>query len=378
MPILTRRVLRYAVYALITAFAAATAILVIRLPRAVTVPAARIDVGPIEASLRSEVPGLVMARQVHSLRAVRAANVAELLVQPGARVAQGTPLLVLSNGDALASVRFRRRLLDGATRDVVDDCANARLAERRVVRAQEAYETGQGPADDIRVAVAAWEVAKGLCEGAIAGRAWAVTALNAATETLQELRVRAPWDGVVLRILVSPEQHVDATAPLADLARTDSLYVAAPFSLPAATALVQGEAVELVRLDGERLAGTVAAVTRDANGDEGYADAWTVEITVPRGAQERLVPGDVVDVAVTARRASVIRVPLAAVTSRGEVVVVRNGRFTPTLVQLGLADAAGFAEVVAGLRVGDIVVLAPDTQALAYGTRVKPMFIAAP
>jgi RND family efflux transporter MFP subunit len=371
-------VLRYAVYALITALAAATAILVIRLPRAVTVPAARVDVGPVEASLRSEVPGLVMARQVHALRAGHAASVAELLVQPGARVAQGTPLLVLSNRDALASVRFRRRLLDAATRDVVDDCANARLAERRVGRAREAYEAGQGPADDIRVAVAALDVAKGLCEGAIAGRAWAVTALNAATETLQELRVRAPWDGVVLRLLVSTGEPVEATAPLVDLARSDSFYVAAPFSLPAATALVQGEAVELVRLDGERLAGTVAAVTRDANGDEGYADAWTVEITVPRGAQERLVPGDVVDVAVTARRASVIRVPLAAVTSRGEVAVVRNGRVTPAVVQLGLADAAGFAEVVDGLRVGDIVVLAPDTQALTYGTRVKPVFLTAP
>ncbi|MGE0444417.1 MAG: efflux RND transporter periplasmic adaptor subunit [Vicinamibacterales bacterium] len=378
MPILTRRVLRYAFYAVVTALAAATAILVIRLPRAVTVPVARIEVGPVEATLRSEVPGLVMARQVHSLRAGRAGSVAELLVQPGARVTQGTPLLVLSNRDALASVRFRQHLLAEATRDVVEDCAGARLAARRVASARAASATGGGSADDIRIAVAAQDVANGLCEGAIAGRAWAVTALKAATETLQESRVRAPWDGVVLRILVSEGQHIASAGPLVDLARSDSLYVAAPFSLPAATALVHGEAVELVRLDGEHFAGTVAAVTQDADGDEGYADAWTVDITIAPGAQDRLAPGDVVDVAVTARRASVIRVPLAAITGRGEVWVVRNGRVTPTAVQIGLADAAGFAEVVDGLRAGDIVVLAPDTQALAYGTRVKPVFLSAP
>jgi hypothetical protein len=43
-----------------------------------------------------------------------------------------------------------------------------------------------------------------------------------------------------------------------------------------------------------------------------------------------------------------------------------------------LADAAGFAEVVDGLRGGDIVVLAPDSHTLTYGARVKPLFIAAP
>jgi len=189
--------------------------------------------------------------------------------------------------------------------------------------------------------------------------------------------VRSPADGHILEVLTESEQVVQAGTPLMDIGDPADLEVVVEVLSSDAVRIVEGAEATLERWGGEPLRAVVkridpVAVTQvSALGIEEQRTRVVLDVLDGPEARARLGHGYRVVARIVVWRDNVVSVPMGALFRRGDdwvVFVTENGTARVRTVQLGhRSDAA--AEIVAGLAVGDIVIVHPS-DALGDGHNV--------
>lgn len=367
------------------------------LPRPAPVETAVIRRGPLAVTV--EEGGRARVQDRYVVTAPLAGTLARIELHPGDPVAAGAvlariaplppPLLdARSRSEVDGRVAVARARQKQAATGVQRAEANRRYADTELARTQALGERGAVPRAELERQQLAADLAARELESARFGAAIAADELataNALAARLgrrppadEELVVRAPVPGRVLRVLAASEGAVGPGTPLVELGDPDRLEVVIDVLTADAAVIPAGAAVTLSGWGGAPLRGTVrlvepSATTRvSALGVEEQRVAVIVDLLDPPAAWRGLGDGWRVEASIVTWSApDVVLVPLAAVFRDGAawaVYLVDGGRAHLRHVELGRRGATD-AEVVAGLTAGQRVVFHPGER-IADGTRV--------
>jgi multidrug efflux pump subunit AcrA (membrane-fusion protein) len=207
-------------------------------------------------------------------------------------------------------------------------------------------------------------------------------ALALARERAADAVVRSPLGGYVVSRELEPGATVNAGTPIVKVADARTAWATVHVDEHRTGAIAVGDAavVTLRSQPGAPQAGRVARVRRES---DRVTEQLAVDVTLDT-PPPRLTLGEQVEAVIhPAPRRGATVVPAGALVRGREgagVWTVVDGRLAFRAVTLGVADAADWVEALAGLRPGDLVVLAPGRLATAdsEGRRVRATHAPAP
>jgi HlyD family secretion protein len=244
----------------------------------------------------------------------------------------------------------RARLAQVLSPVPASDVSAARLEVQRAEAELAVLSARRGPSSATDIAIARLKV-----EGAQAR-------LASAHLAAQPLTVRSPWAGTVTAVLAALGARIDPAAPVAVMANLETLEANVDLSEFDVAQVKPGQkaVVSVDALGGETFQGKVLFTALAGSTSAGVV-TFPVRVSIPEA--EGLKPGMNVSVRiVVAKRNSVVQVPLEAVSvddeDRASVLVIRpDGDTILRKVKLGLETTKN-VEILKGLRVGELVVLA--------------------
>jgi len=258
-------------------------------------------------------------------------RVAQVATQPGANVSAGTTLLRLVPSSA-SSLELNRAQADATA-------AEAELARQQRLRADGLA----SDADVERARVAARDLTAQA--GTIGQNVGAIR------------EIRAPQDGVVDAVLVSPGDVVTPGSPLVRLSAPDAIQARINLELEDATHVSQGASVRVTGLDGgaHEADGRISEVDMRIDPQSRMAS-----VIVPIAPGNGFLSGEAVRAAVIAEvLPGVLVVPRTAIDTDelgSYVFVAENGFALQMRVELGETDGSQ-TEIVSGIREGDLVII---------------------
>jgi HlyD family secretion protein len=365
-------------------------------PKPVPVETARVVRGPFEVTVDEDGRARVQDRYI--IAAPLAGTIARLELHPGDSVAAGaviarlaplpSPLLDTRSraelDGRLGAARARRKQAAATVRRAE---AAAAYARTELARAERLAREGAAPGAELdrrrlEADVAARDLDSARFAAAVADDELAtaqalIARLGRRAVADEELVVRAPVAGRVLRVFAESEGAIAPGTPLVEIGDPTRLEVVADLLTADAVAVRPGAPVTIAGWGGAPLAGTVrlvepsattrisalgveeqrvAVVVDLADGEQarGLGDGWRVEVRI-----------------VTWSGDDVVQVPLGALFRDGDrwaVFIVDDGRAVQRWLELGQRGTMT-AEVVTGLAPGDAVILHP-TERVTPGVRV--------
>jgi len=299
-----------------------------------------------------EVDDAVIERYPGSVAAVREAAIAsriiarvqEILVRPGQRVAQGTPLAILDSRDLESRYAQTEKQLAGAV---------ARLAEAKAnFERMKSVAAGAISKSQIDSAEAAFHSAKSEVEST-------QKQLEEAEVSLSYATIQSPYDAVVIDRFAEPGDLASPGRPLLGIYDPSRMRLEAWVRESIAIGLKRGDKVGVL-LDalGAQLEGTVEEIVPEA---EAGSRSFLVKVTLPK--REKLYPGMFGRLLLPAGSVKRVLVPRRAISRVGQLhfVVLADERNTRRLVVPGEPTADGRIEILSGVSAGESVIV-PDAR----------------
>lgn len=372
------------------------------MPRPQPVDIVTLKRAPLTVTVEEE--GKTRVRDRYQVSAPVAGYVRRIELRAGDAVANGQVLAVIEPARSVAldprtRAQTRAQLsAAGAALAVAQEnaraaAATAELAQQERVRAEslrqsnflsaQALETARSTETRAQATqqAAAYAVKVARFELEMARAASASTARLQASGAAEQLLVRAPVAGRVLRLQHESEGAVAAGQPLLEIGDPDTLEVEVEVLSTYAVKIAPGSKVILDRWGGDQaVQGRVRVVEPSgftkisALGVEEQRVRVIVDITSPREAWAKLGDGYRVEARfVLWEGADVLQLPTSALFRKGAgwaVFVVKNGRARVVPVETG--QRAGLStQLLSGLDAGTEIVSHPDDRT-SDGTRVKP------
>ncbi len=310
--------------------------------------------------------GVIEPVRQSTVSAQASGRIVALLVKNGDKVAAGQLLATIDDREAVVDTQQSQAQADQADADL----RNARAAFERTRELQTKGFVSQ----------AARDTAEAQFQSATARRAQADAAQRQSGLARGYTRVTAPFAGWVLQ---TDAQVGDLAVPGKSLL---VLYAPLPLravvQVPASRAQLLGAGSTVQIQTGDIAAGGWITPTgrSAAPGADPVSQTVQWRLDLPPGPSAGLLPGQQVRVQFTTpaaptaeASATSLRVPAQALVRRGEltaVYVVSGTGFALRAVRLGAGAQAGQAEVLAGLKAGDVIALDPLRAAQAGATTV--------
>jgi RND family efflux transporter MFP subunit len=277
-----------------------------------------------------ETSGTVRAVQRATLAAKIGGSIERLSLALGQHVQAGEVLLTLSAAELSARVAQAR--------------AQLTQVERELARERTLESTGAGTIETVRA----------LEDRLTQTRA----ALREAETMLSYTTIHAPFDGTVARKFVETGDFATPGSPLLQLDGRDAFEIEVGLPESAGAGIGIGSLLDVT------IPATAthfrAKVVELSSAADFAARATTAKLAVPKGSLVR--PGQFARIALPVASASVLLVPVSAVTSIGQMerlfTVDERNRTALRLVKTG-AIRGDRVEIVSGLDAGDRVVIAP-------------------
>ncbi|MGZ6126056.1 MAG: efflux RND transporter periplasmic adaptor subunit [Myxococcales bacterium] len=285
-----------------------------------------------------------------------AGRLAEVLVVEGERVHAGQPLARLDPVPLRDAVTQAKAQLAQAS-------AQQSNAVIKQDRAREAFSAGVAARQEV-------DDAQLQRESANAAVRVARAALSTAKNQLARSELRAPFDGVVVRLSAAPGEPVDPAKAVVEIARTEVLELRAPVAAGAAMRLRPGQEATVLTDGalGKPFAASVIAVAPVIDAASGTA---LVRLRVPNPAGV-LRANAVGHARITADvHQGTLVVPRAAIVGAAEgpaVEVVQEGKAKRTAVRIGYQDGDA-VELLSGVQEGQSVIV-QGAYAVPDGTEV--------
>ena len=374
------------------------------LPAPVAVDLAEIDRGPLAVGVDEE--GVAKIRDVFRVSAPVGGRLERPPVTVGERVERGVtavasirpvdpPFLdVRSRREIEAAVEAARAAVGLAEAQVRGAESAARLAESDLSRAQRLSEAGTISSRALEEAATMLDTAKAEVEQARANLALRQSQLVSAEARLIEpdqqvvgadrasccLTVRAPVDGVVLKVIAESELVVPAGAPLLEIGDPANMEIVVHLLSSDAVAIAPGATAEITDWGGD---GILTARVRRINPaaytkvsalgiEEQRVDA-TLDLVDPYEVWRGLGHEFRVMIRIkTWESDDAVRAPIGALFRKGAdwyVFRVVDGKAVLTRIAIGHRNNT-VAEVIDGLSPGDAVVLHPS-DAVSDGVDVE-------
>lgn len=333
----------------ILAVAIAAAGLALRPP---AVPALQVQAVPLVRTLQFTARVATASRV--EVGATVTGRVRRVLVEEGAQVSAGQPLIELEDEELRAALAQARA-------SHLQAQATLRNARAELERAQALVAQGFVSASRTDEARRATEVADAQVRAAQAAEV-------AAQARLGQARIVAPRNARVLTRQVEPGQIVQAGRALLSLALAGPTQLVAQVDERFLEQLQVGQQAFVVAdaFPQQRFTAQVIVLAPAIDAQRGSVEVkLAIEGAVPSFLREDLTVS--VEVA-TARRDQALAIPLTALRGPASVLVAQGGRAQLRTVRLGLRTLEA-AEVVEGLAPGDLVLLGDAVQA---GQRVRP------
>lgn len=300
-------------------------------------------------------PGEVVAATRFQVTPRSAGRLIEMRVRPGDRIAAGAQIATLAAPELGQALQQAQAELSAARTDLADAESDlirlTTLAKTQAV-SDDALRKGQVRRDRAGAAAAA-------AEAAVASR----------QENVSELAVRAPESLLVLRRLREPGDLAGPSQPIIEAESADGRRVEAWVPFQEARRLQPGMTVELT-LDGQTPP-VMAEITRILGSADAATRTCKIEIAIPSAAGA--MAGTFGEVRIRLGETPRTAVPEAALIERagvtGVFVLAARGEVRFRSIQTGRRFDRT-VEVLAGLRPGDRVVIAPPP-ALRDGARVE-------
>lgn len=322
-------------------------------PALVQVDAVRIE--PLNQT--RPVLGRIVTKRQGPVAARVGGLVARVDIDVGDRVARGAVLVELDAEPVqydvdLANAEYKSAEADRATAE-----AEIELLENELVRINRLKQSAAFPKAQLEDKVRQITVAKSRLSAATARLGQYRAKQLASRRNLEDMVIKAPYDGVVTRRLVSPGAYVRLGDPVVALIDDGALEIEADVSVDRLQGLTPGAEVG-VTVAGERYTATVRAIVPEENPltrtrAVRLTPTFEVEaltLAVAQSVTLDIPIGRTRDVT-TVSKDGVIQRPNGAV-----VFLVRDGAAAPQPVRLGTAVDGRF-EVLDGLSDGDLVVI---------------------
>ena len=300
---------------------------------------ATVETGP--APERLTLTGMIAAQESSDVASSVPGRVVAVLVERGAIVKFGDPLVRLDASNAALSAQSVKAQLAAAQAQeklAADECkrAQALLDKGAITRSQYDRETTN-------------------CTAATQAVAATKAQLNLVSKSIADGVVRAPFAGRVDGRWVSPGEYVGPGMRLITLVDEDPLHV--ELSVPEAyvprIALDQPVAVAAVAFPGKTFPAKVTRVGAEVGR---MTRALTAEAELAPGSP--LVPGMFAEASITVAQTPMAIVPAAALVKRGttwRLFAVVNGHLEERVVQRGPDLGNGKVALVRGAKAGEQV-----------------------
>lgn len=373
----TRRVRIFWILAVVVAAAAVTWGL---WPRPQEQDIVTIDSGEVRVELVDE--GRTRMHDVYVVSAPVSGRVLRVEVEPGDQVKRGTVIARMTQ----TAAGFLDTRSDLSARAAVDAAAaSLRAAEVDLQLATREYERTRNLAAQKLVAAAALDTSQARLDSAKAAQDAAAAGLKRAESALQpaermagdNIVIRAPVSGSVLRVPQKSENVVPAGSPLIEIGDRGHVEVVAEFLSQDAVRMRPGQKATIENWGGAPLAASVdriepvARLKVSALGVEEQRTNVVLQFT-DAAAASSLGHEYRVDVRVAVEDAgNVLRAPLGTLFRHGDgwaVYKVVDGVAHLAAVTTGIADG-NYRQITGGLAAGDQVLLFPGST-IADGSRV--------
>jgi HlyD family secretion protein len=348
-------------------------------PEPVAVTVAAVERGQVEEAVTNTRAGTVRARRRAKLSPEVGGLVVELPYREGERVAAGAVLLRLEPRLPAAEAELAGRDLRAAEARRAEACVAAEGAARERARLERLAAAGIVSESLLDQAATAADSSAAACDAARAAVERARSAVTVARTRVDQLVLRAPFDGVIADLFaevgewITPAPPAVPVPPVLDLIDPSSIYVSAPMDEVDAGVLAPGLPVR-VTVDsrpGEELAGRIVRVASFVEDVEEQNRTVEIEVELADpGAAGTLLPGTSADVEVILEvREGVLRIPTSALLEGDRVLVVEGGVLVERAVEPGLSNW-DWTEVRSGLEPGDEVVTSLDRTGVEPGAEV--------
>lgn len=340
--------------------------------------------------------GTLLADEESHVSPLVPGRVVEVLVERGAIVAAGDPLVRLRDTDyrlqaataraQLEQARARLGIESGSapspenTAEVRSAAAQMELATASLTRAEALGQQGvlsQSQLDEARArATSAREAHASALQNARASIAALTTANNVlrqASTSVSESIIRAPFAGEIADRAASPGEYVTAASHLVTLVRTDPLRIEVHVPQEQVFDVHEGQTVE-VRVDAAPdhvFPGVVRYISASV---DARSRGMAVEAVIPNSDPAlRLRPGMFANARILLNDTdTMVAVPVSAVLTQAgvsRVFILREGRVVESVVSVSSQDAET-AIISRGLNAGDVVAT-EHLETLADGMRTS-------
>lgn len=366
-------------------------------PRPILVDLATVGLGELTISVSDD--GVTRVKDVYVVSAPVAGRVLRFERHVGDAVTANETVLasILPSDPAFQDIR-RRAELEAAVKaaeaarslalaEVTRQKAELEYAIAELARTERLFASGHVSAASLDRARRDQRIAEAALETAQAAAAQREYELQTAQATLMNPNVeqhaaaesgdccfvvRSPVDGSILKIFQESETIVAAGAPLAEIGDPRDLEIVADFLSRDAVRVTPGDAVVIENWGGDgELEGRVRliepfGVTKVSSlGVEEQRVNIVIDLTSPPKSWLRLGHGYHLDAEIILWRGEgTIRVPITALFRSGAewaAFRVENGRARLTKVEIGRMNDR-YAQVLAGIAVGDLVILHPSNK----------------
>lgn len=314
------------------------------------------QVAAMPAPDRLTLTGTVMAKESSDVTATVQGKVLAVMVDRGARVKFGDPLLRLDASNAALSAQSIRAQLGAAE-------AQEKLANDECKRSQQLLDKGA-------ITRSQYEREMTSCTAAAKNVAATRAQLQLASKSIADGIVRAPFEGVITNRMISPGEWVGPGIPLVTLVDDDPLHV--DLSVPEAwvprVKVGQDVAVEAIAYPGQRF---TAKITKLGSEIGRMNRALIAEAELQAGTP--LVPGMFAEASITLGTSPMPVVPRSAVVRRGNtwrLFAVNKGHLEERVVQLGPELSGDVVAIARGVAAGEQVATKIDEQ-VVDGVKVE-------
>lgn len=341
-----------------------------------------VERGLVEATVSNSKAGTVEARRRSRIAAEIGGRVVAIAHREGAHVKTGETLIRLANASHLAQLELARHGVAVADSQLEDACLLRDRSRRELMRVEKLAENNVASEDRLDALQYGFDSARVACAAAKAERSRALAQRRAAEVELAKTVIAAPFDGVVAEVnveigeWVTPSPPLLTSPPVIDLIDPTSIFVSAPMDEVDSGSVRAGLPVKLTvdSRPGEVFAGTVSRVAPYVVDEEAQNRTLEIEVSIDDAeVAVSLLPGTSADAEVVLEnRENVLRIPSSALLGERGVLVLVDGELVERKITLGLRNWK-YAEVQAGLELGELVVSALDRVAIEAGVRAIQM-----
>jgi len=373
----------------------------------IEVTAWTVETGPVEETVASIASGAVIPRERAMLAVGTIGTIAVIHVEEGDTVTAGQVLVELEHAELDAQVelakanlrvgesrREQAKLAAGMSEDVTS--IQVRQAKAQLDAARAEYERVLPLSErqaisksDFEKAQLALKVAEQVFAGAVAGQGESsvreedVTSaegmldqLRAAVTAAEAMRekafLKAPFNGVVAKIMLKKGEAVAMGMPVMSLVSKDDVYIEAPFDEANAGELAVGQPVriDVDAYPDEVFEGKVSFISPVVQPNSDLARTLNLKIDI-LGDKSKFLPGMSANVTVIAeKRDNVVHVPSEALVRDEYAYVIENNRLKRRNVELGIGNWE-YQEVLNGVAAGERIVTSIGIKGLEDGMLVK-------